>query len=817
MFIKDNISMILNSKRDSFKPVIAALLLVLCSGFTSAEETKAGKDSVKAASYEKFLTDKELVGEGLFRIYKKDNNFFFEINDSLIGRDFLLAARVSELSKTTKVEAGEMRKEPTWIRFSRNNEKLFMHKVVSDDRTDENDPIKKALDRIQMQPVFETFKIKSLNADSTAAVIDVTKFLTAEIQGVSPFNSKYKAGKLEPDATWIKNALVFPKNVEIKTQMNYSNTNGNPFVIVMNRSFLLLPEKPMQPRYADNRIGYFANSSLFYTSEKIGVDSKKYITRFDIAPKAKDVEDYKAGKMVVPEKQIVYYFDHAFPEEWWPYIKAGIEDWQLAFEAIGFKDAIVGKPYPVDDPNFSPEDIRHSCIRYIASTKANSMGPRWTDPRSGEIIGGDVLWWHNVTRLLRDWRFVQCAAADPKARQRHPDLEMLGEMVRYVVAHEIGHCLGLKHNMRASYAFPVDSLRSATFTQKNGTTPSIMDYARFNYIAQPGDEGIRFTPPQMGPYDIFSIKWGYQPIFEAETANDEKAILNQWILEKKDSLIYRYGDQQMGIAFDPSSQNEALGDDAIKASEYGSQNAQYIMEHLVEWTTSENDDFEYMTHMYDELLKQYKRYIGHVCAYPGGVYGYKLVEGEDEHFQNPVSKAKQQEALAWIFKELENQPSWMLNKEVERRIGSRKNDLFKYQASVLDILMGSVVFQKLELYHKEYSSAEYLTDLHHHIWASGKQDKKLNEFERHLQASYVHNLVKMAGLESSASKKKPSVSLAALTSGSSSKIQFLDNLVKPLIFAEISRSKEFVKQQIKTKDPEQKAHYTYLDRLLSEY
>ncbi|WP_347838779.1 zinc-dependent metalloprotease [uncultured Draconibacterium sp.] len=804
-------------KRDSLKPVFTVFFLILSIGFSGAEEKKTEKDTAKVASYDKFLADKELVGEGLFSVYKKDNDYFFEINDSLLGRDFLLAARVAQLSKTTKVEPGEMRKEPIWIRFSRNNEKLFMHKVVSDELADENDPIKRALDRIQMQPVFETFKIKSLNTDSSAAIIDVTKFLTAEIQGISPFNSKYKAGKLEPDATCIKMAQVFPKNVEVKTQMNYSNTTGNPFVIVMNRSFLLLPEKTMRPRYEDSRIGYFASSALFYTTNEIGVDSKKYIARFDIAPKKEDIEDYKAGKLVVPEKQIVYYYDNAFPEEWWPYIKAGIEDWQVAFEAIGFKDAIVGKPYPVDDPNFNPEDIRHSCIRYIASTKANSMGPRWIDPRSGEVLGGDVLWWHNVTQLLRDWRFVQCGAADPKARKRNPELEMLGEMVRYVIAHEIGHCLGLKHNMRASYAFPVDSLRSATFTQKYGTTPSIMDYARFNYIAQPGDEGIRFTPPNMGPYDIFAIKWGYQPIFEAETADDEKAILNQWILEKKDSLIYRYGDQQMGIAFDPAAQNEALGDNAIKASEYGSKNAQYIMKHLIEWTTEENDDFQYMTHMYEEVLKQYKRYIGHVCAYPGGVYRYQLVEGEEEYFQNPVSKARQQEALAWLFKELANQPSWMLNKEIERRIGSHKNELFKYQASVLDILMGGVVFQKLEMYHNEYSSAEYLNDLHKHIWEKTINGKKLNEFERHLQASYIHNLVKMAGAANGSKEKKESSSLASLTSGTSSKIQFLDNLVKPLVFAEIEKTKNLVNKNLRSKDAALKAHYKYLSLLLADY
>ena len=763
--------------------------------------------------YLKFKSDDVTRLTGLFDILKKDEDYYFEINDTLLGRDMLLSARVAEVSNASKVAAGEMRKAPILIHFTRNNKYIFLHKVVSNYTARENDPVNIAVQRTTIDPVLKSFPIEALNEDSTSAVINVTKFFSEEIAAISPFNSKYKAGKLEKEATRIEEALSFPENIELRTFMSYSSIS-NPFSILMHRSILLLPKVPMRPRYEDPRIGYFSNSELRFSTDSIGVASLKFISRFDLKPKSEDMDKYLSGEMVEPEKPIVFYIDNAFPKEWRKYIKAGVEDWQAAFETIGFKNAILAKDYPLDDPSFHPENIRYSCVRYISLPKANSMGPRWIDPRSGEVLGGDMLFWHNVTELLRDWRFVQCAAVDPEARKRNIDMDMLGEMIRYVASHELGHVLGLKHNMRSSYAFPVDSLRSASFTQANGTTPSIMDYARFNYIAQPGDTGINFMPPHLGPYDKYAIAWGYKPIFDVDSPEDELPVLNRWILDKAGDPVYQYGDQQLGApTLDPASQNEALGNDAIKASKYGVKNAKYIMNHLVDWTTFENEDFSYLDHMYKELLKQYDRYIGHVTSYLGGVHIYKMVEGEEERYFTPLSKDKQKQALDWLFTELEQQPNWILNKEVERRLSSRKLDLMKSQAATLDKMMSAAIFQRIFLYHTDYTCQEYLDDLQKHIWKKTRNNKPLNEYERNLQLTYVRNLNTMPGTSAGKGKLKKS-DLEALTSPNGSKTAAITNIVDPYIYQKLSEIEVMLKKKLKQKDAVLGAHYRYMYNLV---
>lgn len=786
-----------------FNTVIILLIALLITA--NAEEKKT--DSKKGKKDYSSFQNADAVDQGLFTIYELDDKFYFEIPDSLLQRDMLIGSRVSEISEISKLVSGEIRKNPALIIFDKEEDNICLKQVVSKYDGYEDQNIYQSLERHQLLPILEVFPIACYNADSTSSIVDVTKFFSDEIKIISPFNAKYKLGSAKKEATKILSAASFPENIEMRTRMGFAKSNGGAAMVVMHRSLMLLPSAPMRPRIEDKRIGYFSSSRSVFDEDLVGVRSKSYITKFDVYPKAEDIEKYKGGELVEPAKPIVYYVDNAFPEHLQEAIVRGIEYWQPAFEAIGFKKAISAQVYPTEDPEFNPDDLRYSCIRYISQAKANAMGPNWSDPRSGEVICGDVFWWHDVTVRLRNWIFVQCGAVEPKARLENMDQELLGDIAAYVVAHEVGHNLGLKHNMRASYAYPVDSLRSATFTQKYGTTPSIMDYARFNYIAQPGDEGVRLLPPTIGLYDYHAIKWGYQPILDAKTADEEYETLNRWILEKKDDLRYTYGDQQMPVCFDPASQAEALGDDGVKASEYGVKNLHYIMEHLIEWTTQENGQFDFTKEIHKEIVAQHSRYIGHVNAYIGGVYRYLPVEGEDTPFFTPVSKEKQVEALTWIYAEMQAMPQWLYPAQLEQRTGSQQHELYKKQAAILDKLMSKVMFQRLEQYHTDYTSQEYLDGIYDLVWEKTLNKEELTKYERHIQATFVRNIISLS--DPTTAKEE------AYAAPSGAKTLFVENLVMPVFNETRNKTKAMLETQLKTKDTTLKAHYQYLYNLLN--
>lgn len=590
----------------------------------------------KETPYEKFFKGKKCeTVKGLIILHKMDNKIYFELPLSLLGKDMLIGSTVTEITNNGFANVGEKPHEPMHVMFTRTDSTINLRQVtcayMSKDRN-----LQERIKTSMMPAIIENLAIKAYSPDSTAVVIDMTNFLLSDNEQLNPFSAyapvtwsgAWIEKEFKRNNSQIAKIKAFDDNVSVQSSLTYSVSLRDkrsyywykePFTAVMTRTFLLLPEEPMRPRLADPRINIFWQGYSEFSNEGNGMKPLYYANRWRLEPK--DEAAYRRGELVEPKKPIVFYIDNAFPEMWKPYMKYAVEVWQKAFENIGFKNAIIAKDFPTDDPEFDPDNLKYSCIRYSPSSVANAMGPSWTDPRTGEIINASVYVYHNVIKLVQDWRFLHTAAVDSDVRKVVLDDEIIGDCIRYVVSHEVGHCLALMHNMSASAAIPVDSLRSPSFTQKYGTTYSIMDYARNNYVAQPGDKekGVRLTPPELGLYDMFSISWLYRPLLDAKTPEDEVPTLSKWISEKSGNLAYRYGKQQFRTRLDPSSVEEDLGDDAMKAGVYGIKNLKIILANLNGWVGKDDPDYRFRLNMYNEVIYQYFRYLNNVLMNIGGI------------------------------------------------------------------------------------------------------------------------------------------------------------------------------------------------------
>lgn len=755
--------------------LIAAVALMCCAANSveaaSPKKSKKGKGKTEAVatpapkakgadngmkSYKELITKEAVTARGAVTLHLVKSKLYIELPDSLMGKPMLLGGRISSLSNNRDAIAGYMPSDPQIVWWEKDkNQQVLLHQVNFRNICDTTESIYKGVKRDNVDPVRKVFPIAAIGKDSTSVLIEASQFVCQDadpftpILKRSPFGSPLK-GKYQADLSGVTGVKSFPRNAVIKTRMSF-DTGGKPFTAEMTISLLQLSDSIMRPRIANRALGFFTDRRNVFSAKKDYIDQVSYINRWDLYPRPEDVEKHKRGELVVPAKQIVYYIDPSFPAEWRPWLKEGIEDWQMAFEKIGFKDAIVAKDYPTNDPSFDPDDIRYTCLRYSASDVANAMGPSWTDPRSGEIIQATVYFYHNVLSLLHNWRFVQTAAADPSARQDNYDIAVLGPLLRYLIVHEVGHTLGLMHNMRGSYAYPVDSLRSREFTDKYGTTSSIMDYARFNYIAQPGDNLNTYLPPRLGLYDYYIIKWGYSPIYEAKTSEEENPILAKWIAEKKGDPIYEYGPQGMFGPTDPAAQSESLGDDAMKAGAYGIKNLKIITANLPEWYGTKGKPYMQVFLMQKEIYNQFRRYMGHARVYLAARFDHFISIGDgDKNAYENVPTAKQKEALKFILESVGDFSTWFSSTPLDQYMYTGNETATGLQMSTIRSLTSKSSLVSAQFGYKRqvargdknpYSAAEYLNDIYTFVWKPTIAGTKPTWNQQRMQYAYVQSML----------------------------------------------------------------------------
>ena len=739
-------------KKLFYLPILFTLVFSLGTNAQKKDSTEKEKKPKKEKTYEEIITKDAITDDGLFKVHKVKDKYYYEIADSLLGRDMLMVTRIVKMATELPLNRHKMSEQVLkWEKFDNN---IFLKQASYSKFANDSLPISIAVSNSNFEPIISSFKIAVENKENNSHLIDVTSLYKSDIKifGFPQSSRKgYKITSLDSKLSFIESIRSFPLNIETKHIKTYksSNSRNGQISMVLNNSMILLPKEPMKRRYFDQRVGWFTSAQTDYGIDNQEAETVRYLDRWRLEIKDEDIDKFKNGELVEPKKPIVYYLDPATPEKWRKYLKDGIEDWNVAFEAAGFKNAVIVKypPTKEEDPDWSPEDVRYSTVRYLASPSLNANGPHVSDPRSGEIIESDINWYHNVMKLLRNWYFVQTAAVNPDSRDVEFKNEVMGELIRFVSSHEFGHTIGLPHNMGSSSAYPVDSLRSATFTKKYGTSPSIMDYARFNYVAQPGDEGVALMPsqwntPNVGVYDIYSVKWGYKPILNV-SVEEEKSILKSWIMEKANDLKYRFG----SAGIDPSSQTEDLGDDAVKASEYGIANLKRIMPKLMEWTTKDGETYTELGYMYGQVLGQFGRYMGHVSNNIGGIYQYYKTSDQDGAVYTHVKKSRQQNCMNFLHNQLFETPKWMINKEILNKIefAGITNRIRSTQSRTLNSLldfgkMARLIENEAINGKNAYSLIEMMTDLRKGIFNEVYKNKTIDVYRRNLQLAYLDRI-----------------------------------------------------------------------------
>jgi hypothetical protein len=744
-------------KHAAFVMVSLSLMVSGCSLFRSAEIPQvAGPPEPVVVTpdpppevrretfprYDRIITREAVTDSGLFIAHRLRDRLFYEIPGEELGRDFLLVTRIARAQIGTGW--GGQRINNQILRWERMDNRILLRRVSFDITADTTQAIYRAVRNATFEPIIASYPIETMSRDGQNVVIDVTRLFTTDVQEFT-LRQRFRARRVDPERSFIERVRSFPDNVEVRNVLTMDVDNvpgGDPDLrtvsVMYNHSMVRLPENPMKPRLHDERVGYYSVSRIDFGHERHRAEERRYITRWRLEKKHPD------SAVSEPLKPIVFYVDPATPERWVPWVIRGIEEWQDSFEKAGFRNAIVGRhaPDPGTDPDWSPEDVRYPTVRWFPSTVPNAVGPHVNDPRTGEILTSSVQLHHNVMNLLRNWYFVQASASDERARTyAFPD-SLMGRLIQYVVAHEIGHALGFPHNMKASGTVPVDSLRSAEWTRRYGTTPSIMDYARMNYIAQPGDDA--YLVPIVSMYDEFAVEWGYTPIPEADTPDAERPFLESIVRRQEDNPMLLFGHLS---TFDPTQQREALSDNHISATRYGIENIKRIMEYLVDASGDPGDDYATLRELFAAVVLQRNRMLEHVVAWVGGVYGERKVHGQEGDVFAHVSYTRQKEAMEYLIEEGFSTPEYLLRHEVLRRIEptGAVDRIARGHRHLLTMLLDDARMSRLtehEAIHNDpdsvYSLGDLLDDLHTGIWRELEENEiSIDIFRRNLQRTYV--------------------------------------------------------------------------------
>ena len=710
-----------------------------------AADTAKVEKPKKETEYEKIVKKGGTVMKGLFTVRHIEDKYYFEVPDSMLGRMILCVNRFTAVPQNFGKFAGEEANDITFYLEKRDTTQILVRQYVLTQIAKEGDNIRRTLQQSTINPIVMDLKIIGHNEANDAHLVEVTPMFKGNSKLTdlaSSLKTSLKLGAPQNNTTFIDTMKVYPNNIEIVTTRTYAAQNGQSpasqtgnITLGMNTSMVLLPKEPMRGRLWDERVGYFVNGVTLFSDDQHKTQHESFIARYRLVPK--DKKKYLRGELTEPEKQIVYYIDPATPKKWLPYLIQGVNDWNVAFEAAGFKNAIVAKVLPEDDPNVSMEDARYSGLRYLPAEIENAYGPHIIDPRSGEIIEAHICWYHNVMNLLTKWYMVQCGPLDKKAQTMKFDDKLMGELIRFVSSHEVGHTLGLRHNMCASNATPVEKLRDKSWVEKNGHTSSIMDYARFNYVAQPEDHvSEKGLFPRINDYDKWAIKWGYQwrPEFKDEYEEKEKLMKETSEVLRNNRRLWWLGGEGWGE--DPRAQTEDLGDDAVKASEYGIKNLKRVMDNLPKWTKQDNDQYDDLREMWNAVVDQYSRYMNHVRNNIGGRYNNNT-PGLEPYVGVP--KERQKEALLFLGRHVFDTPEWLFPDNIMSKNGT--NVLMTMSNRQENILSQLMSISRLNgIANTGYPTEEFLNDLFAEVWQKEGDTDLKKKLRRSLQRSYVQNL-----------------------------------------------------------------------------